>query len=301
MTMYNGTFSKIYKQLLEDIQQYPINFECNTNKMLYEMMNVELNICMVNNQVSIYSHELTKALPITFTLAEFLTMLTCQTDISHLCYVNKNMINYTSSIHTDINGITHYYAPQYGVYLYWQLPLIMKALSLDKYTRQACAVIWQTDELNKKHKSCNVFLQFIIRDNKLNLIVVSRSSDLLTGLQIDSFHWQALLLIFYNELIQTYADLELGNVIYKITTLHVYEKDKFIFDYLHNELPLIEKYAHQITLSQTFTELKLIAPEVVNCVTLADINKLYGFDLQTLDTIVMLDFIFKCRQHKLKR
>lgn len=296
---YEGTFSEVYKQLLNDItfKQFYFDSTCNNNKMLYEMLNVELHIKMLNNNIYMYSHELTKALPITFTLAEFLTILTNDYNITHLGTFNKSILNYCDE---NING--QYFASHYGTRIYAQLPDVLKTLQNDKYTRQACANIWEHSELyNNKHKSCNVFLQFIVRNDKLNLIVISRSSDLLTGLQIDSFHWQALLLLFYNELIFTYPDLCLGNVIYKITSLHVYEKDKFMFDYLKEKQPLIEKHSHKISLNKTFNELKLIAPKIVECETLADAQTLYDFNEEDCTTIHHLDFVFKCRKHKLKR
>ncbi len=182
MMFYNGTFSEIYRKILKDITPFLVNFNCNENKMLYEMMNIELNIKMLDNNISIYSHELTKALPIVFTLAEFLTHLTDDGDITHLCKMNKNMINYCREISNN-----RYFSDHYGIRLYEQLPNVLHQLKNDKYTRQACANIWEHSELYYNFKSCNVFLQFIIRDNKLNLIVISRSSDLLTGLQIDAF------------------------------------------------------------------------------------------------------------------
>lgn len=295
---YEGTFSEVYKQLLNDItfKQFYFNSTCNNNKMLFEMLNVELHIKMLNNNIYMYSHELTKALPIAFTLAEFLTILTNDENITHLGTFNKSILNYCDK---NING--QYYSNHYGTRIYMQLPDVLRTLQNDKHTRQACANIWEHLELYNKHKSCNIFLQFIIRNNKLDLVVISRSSDLLTGLQIDSFHWQALLLLFYNELVFTYPDLQLGYIIYKITSLHIYEKDKFMFDYLEERQPLIEKYTHKISLRHSFNVLKALAPRIVECETLTDILELYDFDEDDWTTIHHLDFIFKGRKHKLKR
>lgn len=299
--IYSGLFSDIYHDLLSTVAFFSVDLVCRNEKILYELLNVELNIVMNETNIDIYSHELTKALPIKFTLAEFLTILTNNSDITHLCDMNKNITNYTSSTVKLDDGTNVYFALHYGTRLYTQLPNILKSLQEDKNTRQACASIWQSDELDFVNKSCNVFLQFIIRNDKLDLIVISRSSDLLTGLQIDAFHWQALLILFYNELKQTYNTLEIGQVVYKITSLHVYEKDKFIFDYLQKQKPQIEKYSQCLPLYQTFTELRAVAPRITSCETLNDICELYNFNIDQFEVIHHLQFIFAGRKHKLKR
>ncbi len=109
------------------------------------------------------------------------------------------------------------------------------------------------------------------------------------------------MILFYNELRNTYTDLQIGRVVYKITSLHIYEKDKFMFDYLQEQRPNIETYSHTLTLYQTFSELKKIAPLITTCENLEDIIKLYNFNDSDLDTIRHLNFIFKCRKHKLNR
>lgn len=293
---YTGIFSKIYAQLLFDIQKYKADIECRNEKMLYEMLNVELHIEIINNNVNVYSHELTKALPIGFTLAEFLTILTSNPDITHLCLLNKNMINYVSYFDTTSQK---FFSSHYGTRLYLQLPVLLGLLKMDKHTRQACASIWRDDELLSKNKSCNVFLQFIIRKNTLDLIVISRSSDFLTGLQIDSFHWQALLILFYNELKVVYDDLVVGEVIYKITSLHVYEKDKFIFDNI--SLEQVSDYSYNLDIYQTFLHLRELAPRVTSCRLVSELCDIYNFNEYQLQTIDKLKSIYKNRMHILQR
>ena len=292
---YSGNFAKIYNHLFNNIPYNETNIECNDNKMLYEILNVQLtiNIPFIDNvpYVNMYSNTDTRALPIGFTLAEFLTILTPNSNVSHLARFNKNILNYT-----EFGNISYHY----GTHIWYQLPDVLDLLKTDKNTRQACANIWEHGELFNKHKSCNVFLQFIIRNDRLNLVVISRSSDFLTGLLIDSFHWQMLLIAFWYDLKNTYGDLLPGSVIYKITSLHVYEKDKFVFDDT-KWLSYEPEYSHYLSMHSSFTNLFEIANNVRTCENVDDLLKLYKFDSSQLQVIENLRYVYKNRKYNLSR
>lgn len=289
------SFAEIYNMLLHDIQSFTVHMSCNGNDMLYEMMNVTLNIKIKKDGdiplISIYSCKDTKAIPIGFTLAEFLTILTKDPDISYLVRFNKNIINYTEY------GTSSFH---YGTRLYYQLPNVLEQLKNDKHTRQACANIWFSTDLTNKHKSCNVFLQFIIRNNMLDLVVISRSSDLLTGLLIDAFHWQALLIAFYWDLKSTYNDLDIGSVVYKITSLHVYEKDQFIFKNMPNLLYQPE-YVHYLPFTKAFSQLNKYAIDVKYCQNVNELCDVYIFNEHQIDIIHSLQDVFKNRKYNIAR
>lgn len=297
---YSGTFAEIYSGLLAGIKSYPTNVICNNNNMLYELLNVTLTIDIVKDgsipQVSIYSCADTRAVPIGFVLAEFATILTDDTDIKHLAKFNKNILNYVEY------GTK---ASHYGTRLYSQLPKLLILLTKDKHTRKACANIWYAYELDLKHQSCNVFLQFIIRDNKLNLIVVSRSSDLLTGLIIDAVHWQLLLISFYWQLIMTvYPALDIGSVIYKISSLHVYATERELMYTLpkrQHGSECISQYEHNLPFYKTFSWLRSVAADVKQCYGLNDLTELYLFDGKQIDVINQLRAVYKSRKFNIIR
>lgn len=292
---YDGAFASIYNKLLNGIQLFPANIKCNSNDMLYEMLNVTLTIHIAKSGdiplINLYSSSDTKAIPIGFVLAEFLTILTKDPDISHLAKFNNNILNYTE------NGLN---SPHYGTRLYDQLPKLLILLIKDQHTRQACANIWTSTELELKHKSCNVFIQFIIRDNQLNLIVISRSSDLLTGLIIDSIHWQMLLISFYWELKWTYNDLDIGSVVYKISSLHVYATDNEIMQDLPT-LIIPFTYSYYLPFTKTFSWLRDAAPAVKHCNGINDLCELYLFNDKQIDVIQRLRDIYKARKFNVKR
>ena len=293
---YSGTFARIYHTLLNGIKLYPTNIVCNQNNMLYELLNVTLNIDIQKNgdipQISIYSNAATRAVPIGFVLAEFLTILTNNQNIKHLAHFNKNILNY-------VEHNTHTY--HYGTRLYHQLPNLLILLTKDKHTRKACANIWYNTELElHKHQSCNVFIQFIIRNDKLNLIVISRSSDLLTGLIIDAIHWQMLLVSFYHKLRSVYADLNIGSVVYKITSLHVYTTDHEIMDNIPN-LQYVPEYEHNLPFYKSFNWLRQTAPDVTQCYRINDLIEVYLFDNEQIDVIHQLQSVYKARKFNVIR
>lgn len=107
--------------------------------------------------------------------------------------------------------------------LYW----VYKSLVKDEHTRQAVAFIsgdrFQFD--GNLDFPCTIYLNFFIRDNRLNMIVRMRSNDIGFGLTYDapwfSLLQQNLLLLLKEE---TYPNLELGNYMHSADNLHYYER-----------------------------------------------------------------------------
>lgn len=141
-----------------------------------------------------------------------------------------------------------------------------KSLLNDKDTRQAIMYIGQPkfQYQNNKDLPCTSFLQFFIRDNKLHLITVMRSNDLIKGTTFDIPFFMLLLQNMFLLLKQDYKDLELGNYIHNALSLHIYEND---FEIVENMLKDEIKWSKQV-------ELKLpIVDKDGNC-DLNELNKL---------------------------
>jgi thymidylate synthase len=71
---------------------------------------------------------------------------------------------------------------------------------------------------------CTYANQFFIRDNKLVSHYIMRSNDVIFGYRNDhawAKHVQAEL---HNELLKAYPDLEIGDIIWTASSLHVYER-----------------------------------------------------------------------------
>lgn len=80
---------------------------------------------------------------------------------------------------------------------------------------------------------CTYANTFLIRDNKLHSHYLMRSNDAVFGYDND-YAWASYIhLMLYNDLKKTYPDLELGDIIWTATSLHIYERHfKFIKNFL---------------------------------------------------------------------
>lgn len=67
---------------------------------------------------------------------------------------------------------------------------------------------------------CNNWLQFVLRDGRLDMHVVARSMDIMWGFSgINSFEWSVL-----HDLIASSLGAEVGNQVYFVGSLHLYDR-----------------------------------------------------------------------------
>ncbi len=94
----------------------------------------------------------------------------------------------------------------------------------DPDTRRAIIPLFLNNDFNSIDKcqdvACCCMIQFIVRDNKINLICNMRSNDAFLGLSYDIFLFTMLL-----ELMSVETGYELGWYQHNIASLHLYEKD----------------------------------------------------------------------------
>lgn len=91
-------------------------------------------------------------------------------------------------------------------------------LTKDPDTRQAIIHLHTPNNKPTKDEVCTLSLQFIRRDNKLNLIVNMRSNDLFLGFTYDAFSFTMLQEMMANEL-----GLELGTYYHNVGSMHLYD------------------------------------------------------------------------------
>ena len=243
--------------------------------------------------ISVYSNQNSRATPIKFVLAEFLWILSGSRSLQEIVHWNRNMSKYSDD-GLILNGA-------YGYRLQPQLSFLIEKLKQDKNSRQACVAIYQCNDvmISTKDVPCNCLLQFLIRDNQLNLIVTARSIDAVTGLSIDAIHWQFLLHLVCQSLKQVFSELMPGILCYNIGSLHVYGSDKEQFDQwdLNNDI----RYNLKLDAQETLENLTTRAQNFECAKTLEDLLAIYKFNTQTLDDVYELAVIFKNREFKVAR
>ena len=72
---------------------------------------------------------------------------------------------------------------------------------------------------------CTVFIQFIIRDNKLHLIGYMRSNDLVYGTPYNINYFTIFLHRMHAQLLPYYPNLKIGSYTHHATSLHIYKRN----------------------------------------------------------------------------
>lgn len=101
-----------------------------------------------------------------------------------------------------------------------QWDFVKETLMKDSDSRQAIIHIKPIQVIPTKDTVCTLTMQFMIRKNKLNLIVNMRSNDFYKGLTYDVFQFTLL-----QELMAAELNVELGEYIHIANNLHIYEQD----------------------------------------------------------------------------
>jgi thymidylate synthase len=116
-----------------------------------------------------------------------------------------------------------------------QLQWVLDSLKADKNTRQAIAFLNQPKFQFKGNKDfvCTMYLNFFIRDNKLNMKVQMRSNDIFYGLTFDAPFFAFVHQHMRLWLLETYPELELGTYFHCADNIHFYERH---FDLANNIL-----------------------------------------------------------------
>ena len=119
-----------------------------------------------------------------FMAAEAYWILSGDNTVQGIAPWNKHIAAYSDDGET--------FAGAYGPQIVKQLPYVIRTLVTDQSTRQAGLTIWQPNPKPSKDIPCTVAIFFQLRDDKLNLHVYMRSSDVWLGLPYDIFNFSML-------------------------------------------------------------------------------------------------------------
>lgn len=98
----------------------------------------------------------------------------------------------------------------------------IRLLSNDKDSRQAVIHLHTPNDQKTKDEVCTMSLQFLIRDNKLNMIVTMRSNDVILGLTYDAFAFTMM-----QEIMAKQLGVELGYYCHNVGSMHIYLGDYY--------------------------------------------------------------------------
>jgi len=140
---------------------------------------------------------------------------------------NIGFINNFSNFWQGIATPEGYINSNYGFILFDdQLEWAKKALINDKNTRQAVCFLNRPKYQYEGNKDfvCTMYLNFWIRDNKLNMKVQMRSNDIFYGLSYDAPFFAFVQQTMWHWLKDTHQDLELGTYYHCADNIHYYER-----------------------------------------------------------------------------
>lgn len=108
----------------------------------------------------------------------------------------------------------------YGYRLSHYIDLFIDRIKKDKNTRSAVANIFSKEDMvvSTKDIPCTETVQFLVRDNKLHMIVNMRSNDAIWGTPYDVYMFTTIQMIVANEL-----GIEVGNYYHNAGSFHLYE------------------------------------------------------------------------------
>jgi len=146
-------------------------------------------------------------------VAEWLWIQCGRNDVSTIAQYNPNIAAFSD------DGVV--FAGAYGAPIAEQWARVRDTLRNDHNTRQAVFQIYRPPTGPTKDVPCTIALQFLIRDEKLNVIATMRSSDVWLGLPYDFFNFTMLANAMSAE-----VGVELGEAVMQLGSSHLYASDE---------------------------------------------------------------------------
>lgn len=122
-----------------------------------------------------------------------------------------------------------------------QFAYAFEQLKKNKDSKKAVMIIYTKENTNRytKDNPCTMYLQFFIRNDRLDLHAYMRSNDILFGVTYDLPFFTILQEMMLVMLYEEYPDLKLGEYVHHSGSLHVYDYHyKIVEEIGNNNIPL---------------------------------------------------------------
>lgn len=222
--MRSNDFNKIYKELLNILKDS--NLITTRGLLTREIINYRFELqdpynCLLDDQDKQYYE---------YSIKELFMFLKGSIDIWDM----QKLSSFWSKIKNDDDTINS----NYGHHIFHvknkdkvsQFEFCRHQLYIDKNTRKAVIPLNNIFSNYKscKDQICTMYLQFLIRDNKLDMYCSMRSNDAIYGLKYDVVFFCFIHILMYLMLKDVF-DISLGSYHHHATSMHIYEKH---FSYL---------------------------------------------------------------------
>lgn len=165
-----------------------------------------------------------------FAIAEFASLFAPGSSIAYYNQFITDYGRFSSSPTVHVGGYGPRLAGMHSLSKFNQINGVIAKLLEDRSSRQAVMTIYDgPTDLNADPRDvpCTLSLQFLVRDEKLDMIVTMRSSDAVWGLTYDIFQFTML-----QEMVARQVGAGLGRFYLNAGSMHVYEQHWCLHDKL---------------------------------------------------------------------
>lgn len=161
---------------------------------------------------------------IPFAIGEWLWCMQGRDDLEMIQYYAPTYYRYS-----DDSRILH---GAYGPRILPNISKVIRLLKADTNCRQAVIPIYSREDVDcgSKDVPCTLFLQFLIRNNKLDVIVSMRSNDIYLGFPYDIFNFS-----MFQEYVASNLRIDIGSYIHMVGSIHYYLRNENKIREISNE------------------------------------------------------------------
>lgn len=209
MTRYMDSMGFGYRNLLHFVRDYGYTYETGRNGGFVEM--VGLQVVLRYPEMS-WGAEIGRNLNFDLGAVEALQLISGEAYPNLMLQITKNLTNYQDG---------QVFHGAYGPRIRPQLRYAVREL-MNPNSRRSLITIWDHayDQQSRKDLPCTISLQFILRDDYLDMVVYMRSNDLWLGFPYDVFQFTQLQMTVANAIEAKY-----GNYVHMVGSAHIYTGD----------------------------------------------------------------------------
>lgn len=154
-----------------------------------------------------------------YAVGEMLWYMSANNNLSEIQKYTKNWDRMSDDGKTVNSNYGYCIRKKFG-FNQWQT--VIDELKVNPSSRRAVIHIKDASKKSffSKDMNCTVYLQFLIRDNKLNMYVSMRSNDIWLGFPYDVFQFTCMQILMSMEL-----GIEVGEYVHSVGSLHLYQRN----------------------------------------------------------------------------
>ena len=204
---------ELFEKVVSALSDNPVE----DSKMAYELVNANLQL---TNPTKNTMCNCIRKMPLRYAIGELLWYNSCNPSWKAIYPYSKFWKGISDNGSTVNSNYGWCIRKKYG---FDQWEMVKKLLQENTNSRHAIIHIKEARNLidnPTKDLNCTIALQFLLRNNKLDLIVTMRSNDIWLGLPYDLFNFTCMQIQMAMEL-----GVEVGTYYHNAGSLHIYKED----------------------------------------------------------------------------